>query len=144
MRTFVVEDGTQYFVRPMRFRGESGTALVDMTVRVTDSEESVSVNFSLPVDFATTGRPNRVDSAAFVDTTGKEYVLQELRRLYVDASVLRYESSMAYEELVQLVEAVTEEEERIVLRTVRGETVDEFAGRSDFYESMKRLAISLE
>jgi anti-anti-sigma regulatory factor len=79
-----------------------------------------------------------------LDTTGKEYVLRELRRLYVDASVLRYESSMAYEELVQLVEAVTEEEERLVLRTVRGETVDEFAARSDFYESMKRLAISLE
>ena len=144
VRTFVLEDGTQYFLRPVEFQGDQGTALLDVTVRITDAGESTSVNFSLPVDIASVTRPNRVDEAAFLTSSGDEYPLAELRLLYVDAAVLRYESTVAFSDLEALVAAAHDREETITFRAIRGGRLEEFEAGERFYEGMRRLAISIE
>jgi hypothetical protein len=144
VRTFDLEKGTEYFVRPAEFRGERGTALVDLTITVTGTRESASVNFSLPVDTTSATRPERVEEAAFVTTAGAEYPVDELRFLYLDAAVLRYESTMDFAGLEALVAAVNDREEAITFRVRRDGRIEEYEAEEGFYEAMRRLAISME
>jgi hypothetical protein len=141
IRPFLLEDGRQYFVSPSEFRGKQGRVTIDFTVRLKEEEEnSVSANFTAPIVNDTR---DVNDAALEVDGRGR-FPLYDLSYLFVDNDTVRYESSMEYADLQELVEAVDEEEATVLLRLDHGGEERTYEAGERFYESMRRLSLRLE
>lgn len=158
IRNYLLEDGRQYFVRPVEFRGENGTVLMDFTVRITEPEgdgeaeagvgaeaggepdRSVSANFSAPL----VDGSREIDAAVFSTLDGDSLPLRELRFLFVGDGTVRYESTMAYEAFARLVEEASRDDRLITFRIRRNGAVESYRPRGDFYDAMERLALRLQ
>ena len=144
IRSFLLEDGRQYFVRPVRLTGESGSVLMDFTVRLTEVEgetrRSASANFSLPMGDGS----REIDAASFQLLEGSALPLEEIRFLFIGDGFIRYESTMAYEALARLAEAAAQEDRLVTFQVRRGGSVREYRPRGEFYEAMAKLHLRLE
>lgn len=145
IRSYLLQNGRQYFVRPVRLRGDHGTVLMDFTVRITEDAEgdrsrSVSANFTAPL----VDGSREIESPRFSVLSGETLPLRELRFLFVGDGTVRYESSMEYEEFARLVKESSGEEKLILLELRRNGVVERYRARGEFYEAMKQLELRLE
>lgn len=141
IRPFLLQDGRQYFVSPQEFRGETGRVSVDFTARLKEEEEnSVSAKFTAPIVNDT----REIDDAALEVDGGRRFPLYDLSYLFVDNGTVRYESSMDYADLQELVNAVDEEGATVLLRLDHGGAERTYEASERFYESMRRLSLRLE
>lgn len=144
IRSFLLPEGRQYFVRPVEMKGENGELLLDLTVRLIDEadgqERSAGANFSAPFSRGT----RDVEDAFFQIGDGERLPLEQLRFLYVGEQFVRYESSMSYEDATALAEAAGMEDALVQLFLRRNGNLESYRGTKEFYEAMRQLHLRLE
>lgn len=82
--SYVTPDGPQYFVRTMRFRGDSFRVPLDITLLAEVPDRPVQVNITLPLDIVSS-----LEEVAF-HTDGAVFPVYGLDRFYADADTARY------------------------------------------------------
>ena len=139
VQSFVLTDGTRYFIRPVAFVGSHNDASVDLTVAVTTEPMDATVNFTLPLD----PQARQTPRVAFVFNEDAHYVLQDLEVLFVEATTIRYTSRLDYRSLAELAERATILDGRIELTVNRGGRADTFLAGQRFREALRQLYVVL-
>ena len=137
VKSYVLADGSQYFIRPVTFVGLHNNASVDVTVAVTAERVDAIVNFTLPLDLQARQTPR----VAFASNDSAHYTLQNIEILFVEASMIRYTAFLDYCLLAELAASATITDGKIELKVHRGGRVDTFLAGQRFLDALRQLYV---